>query len=54
MILICSCGEVFNDENPLNRDVIMPWFHAVAGHTLSEETEPAATIPMADARGSEA
>jgi hypothetical protein len=34
--LQCSCGDTFSDENPLNRDVIIPWFHAVAGHTLTE------------------
>jgi len=41
VILNCSCGDSFDDESPLNGDVIIPWFHAVAGHTLSEvESQP--------------
>ena len=36
MTLHCSCGDTFSDQDPLNGDVILPWFHSVAGHTLSE------------------
>lgn len=36
MTIECSCGETFSNQNPLNRDVIIPLFHAMAGHTLSE------------------
>jgi hypothetical protein len=35
MTLLCSCGDTFSNEDSLNGDVIIPWFHAVAGHTLS-------------------